>query len=90
MPQNQEKLRAILADLHAQLAEADQLNAEERAQLQAALDEIQTKLGEKKSPAHEPTLARRLGEQTRHFEESHPAIYGTLGSLIDVLGQMGI
>jgi hypothetical protein len=90
MPQNQEKLRAILADLHSQLAAADELDSNDRQQLEAALAEIQTKLAAKKVSTTEPTMAYKLGEQTRHFEESHPTIYGTIGSLIDVLGQMGI
>jgi hypothetical protein len=31
-----------------------------------------------------------LAEAARHFEESHPTLSGTLGSVIDTLGQMGI
>jgi uncharacterized protein involved in exopolysaccharide biosynthesis len=84
-----EKLKATLAALHTQLNQLDELDSATRDDLAAALAEIQTALNNKTSPTGKP-LMRRLGEAARHFEDSHPALATSIGSLIDTLGRSGI
>jgi uncharacterized protein involved in exopolysaccharide biosynthesis len=84
-----EKLKTTLAALHTQLSQLDELDSATRDDLAAALAEIQTALTNKTLPTGKP-LMRRLGEAARHFEDSHPALATSIGSLIDTLGRSGI
>jgi ABC-type transporter Mla subunit MlaD len=84
-----EKLKATLTVLHSQLSQIDELDSTTRDDLAEALAEIQTALNNKTSPTGKP-LMRRLGEAARHFEDSHPALATSIGSLIDTLGRSGI
>jgi Domain of unknown function (DUF4404) len=89
MPADAEKLKTTLDSLHAELADINQLDPVMRTQLLAALNEIQAALVNKSWP-REKTLMRRLGEAAREFEESHPTLSATIGSLIETLGRSGI
>ena len=89
MPSEQERLQATLNDLHQQLAGIQRLDPVQRAQLNAALQEIQAALAGKKSAGSESTM-RRLGEMARGFEDSHPALATTIGTLINTLANSGI
>ena len=89
MPTDPQRLRATLDELHRQLAEISDPDPAVKDQLIAALLEIQAAL-KGHAPAGEKSLMRRLGEAARHFEESHPALSGTISSLIDTLGRSGI
>ena len=89
MPADPEQLKATLEQLRRQLTEIDQLDPALRGQLHTALQDIQLALRNKTPPGGE-SIMRRLGEAARHFEDSHPAISGTIGSLIDTLGRSGI
>lgn len=89
MPADPEQLRTTLDELRRQLADIDQLDPALRGQLHSAMQEIQMALKNKTPPGGESVM-RRLGEAARHFEESHPTISGTIGSLIDTLGRSGI
>jgi hypothetical protein len=88
MSVDRERLKATLDELHQQLAQLDEVDPPLRNQLGATLHEIQTTL-HSESPA-EASLVDRLREAARDFEESHPALSGTIGSLIDTLGRTGI
>ncbi|MCC7083858.1 MAG: DUF4404 family protein [Pirellulales bacterium] len=83
-----ERLRATLEELRRGLTEVEQLDPALRSQLVAALHDIQSALAAKGSP--EESLMQRLRDAAQDFEESHPALAGNLGSLIDTLGRMGI
>jgi hypothetical protein len=82
-------LKSTLDDLHRQLSSLERLEPEERARLSETLAEIQTALANKKSPGSE-SLMRRLGEMAREFEDSHPTLSTSIGSLINTLGNSGI
>ena len=88
------ELSETLKQLHAQLADVESMDVEMRAKLHDALEEIQVALDSDQTPLHAPdehqSLLQRLGDAARHFEESHPALSGTVGSVIDALGRMGI
>jgi hypothetical protein len=83
-----DRLKATLDELHRQLAEVEQLDPGLRSQLSAALHDIQTTLAVK-GPAGESVM-QRLRDAAHDFEESHPALAGNIGSLIDTLGRTGI
>ena len=94
MPTEAEQLKQTLDQLQRQLSEIGELDAAQQQQLLGALAEIQSAVKSRtvptaKSPTNE-SLMRRLGEAARHFEESHPTLSATIGSLIDTLGRSGI
>ena len=90
---NVDSLRAKLAALHAQLELSGGDLPELRAQLLATVSEIERLLASGKltqSESSQTSIVSRLTEAARHFEESHPTLSGTVGSVIDALAQMGI
>ncbi len=87
-----EHLRRRLAELHAELERTDALDAESRAALEEVLGDIQGLLARSggarlREPA---SLADRLRETGRHFEQSHPTLTATLGRVVDALAALGI
>jgi len=88
---DREQLRETLDLLHRQLGEAEDVDAAAAAKLTGAIDDIVAVLDKKSDAPYEPSsLGERLGEATRHFEQSHPTLSGTIGRLADILAQMGI
>lgn len=83
-----QELEETLRQLHEHLSETRDLDAEEVAKLRAAVDEIESTLD--RSDVSSASLADRLREATRQFEESHPMLTGTVGRVADMLAQMGI
>lgn len=73
-------LKHTLSDLHAALAQASQLGPEDRAQLQAALEDIRRALG------HGDTLE---GAAVR-LEAGHPGVAGAIRAVLDALAKAGI
>lgn len=101
MTLNREKLQQTLDELHAQLDEAESVDAELAAQLRSAAADI-TRTLEKQSAEEAPEKAEEaasedstpspdmLEEAAVEFEQSHPTIAGTIRRVIDMLAQMGI
>lgn len=87
-----ENLRRRLADLHAELENVDALDADARAALEEVMRDIREVLArsEDAEPREEGSLADRLREAGRHFEESHPTLTATLGRVVDALSALGI
>jgi hypothetical protein len=87
-----ENLRRRLAELHAELENVDALDADARAALEHVMHDIQALLAraEDEGDGDAPSLADRLREAGRHFEESHPALTATLGRVVDALAALGI
>jgi hypothetical protein len=97
MSEKLERLRATLANLHAELAAADEDDPEVRALLTATLAELQAAVEQhgaalpQSLPREERTsILGRLQDAVQHYQDSHPAMAATIGSVIDVLGRMGI
>ena len=91
MSADRQKLIATLNDLREQLSRVDELDADVRERLEETLHDVEDLL-EKEPPrkvAH-LSIGERLSDAARHFEETHPTLSGTLGSVIDTLGRMGI
>lgn len=88
-----ENLRRRLAELHAELEKVDAVDAEARAALEEvmnAIREVLARAGGDEERPEEPSLAVRLREAGRHFEESHPTLTATLGRVVDALSALGI
>jgi hypothetical protein len=92
MPLDREKLQQTLAELHAQLDEAESLDSDLEAQLRAAAGQIERTLYKQPVPGSADTASTPeiLEDAAVQFEQSHPTIAGTVRRLIDVLAQMGI
>ena len=101
MAENQPPLQSTLADLQRQLTETRELTPELRASLAALVVDIQRTLSASaaggaatsalpvKAGQHD-SLVARLSEAAREFEDTHPTLSGTIGSIIDALAGMGI
>ena len=94
-----EKLRGTLAQLHEQLDAAKNAGPEIRALLRDTLADIERTLDS--TPPGQPTtrspvkpgqesIVERLTGAAREFEETHPTLAGTVGSVIDALTRIGI
>jgi uncharacterized protein DUF4404 len=97
-----EKLKATLAELHAELSAAGKVDPETRSLLREALAEIQDALSaaETSTPASiersaaggdgDDGLGQRLQTAAAKFEATHPTLAGLLKRLTDLLGAAGI
>ena len=92
-------LLETLGDLHRQLAAIRNVDPEARARLVEVLNDIQAVLDRETASmpqkavteeAVSGSVAGRLTEAARHFEEDHPTLAGTLANLVDALSRMGI
>lgn len=93
-----QNLRSTLSELHRQLEAARTVDPQAREMLRQVLADIDRVLAEmgEEPPAGEraqqtsESLIGRLADAARHFEESHPTLFGSIGSVIDALSRMGI
>jgi hypothetical protein len=94
MPENPERLRRTLSELHEELESSSAIDPELRAPLRAVLQDIQAALdrsdSDAESPKQEGSLAKRLQEMALEFETDHPTLAGTLNRLTHALSSMGI
>ena len=90
MPERINKLRLMVTELEAELAELSEFDEETRAVLEEAVQEIQEALHKQPEEIEHQTLSDRLREATEGFEASHPTLFGIVSRTIDALGQMGI
>ena len=87
-----EKLRAMVDEIQAQLARAEGLSARTRRSLEELVRDL-TELADR--PAGEPaddsaTLRNRLADAVRRLEASHPVLSTTLGNVVDTLAFFGL
>lgn len=88
-----DKLRAILDDLHQELAVAPSGDPAVRSMLSRSLAEISQKLsGHQGGPLvlSDDTGPEQLQAAAREFEAEHPKLAQTIESLVDALARMGI
>lgn len=91
MTEHHEKIRATVTELEAELRQLESVDAETRAVLKGALQEILEALQADETEGLEcGSVTDRLGQAAREFEGSHPTVSGIIGRLVDGLGQMGI
>jgi Domain of unknown function (DUF4404) len=93
MSSQHEKVAATLAELEAELAKLDELDADEKRKLTETLAELRGRLRDRtgSSSAEHATnsVARRLGLVAGRLESSHPTFSTNLAAFAGVLGQMG-
>jgi hypothetical protein len=92
MDEHSQRLRATIAELERELRSADVVDADTRAMLQEAVEEIQSALHSNTvAAASEPhTLGERLNQTAADFDVSHPTLAGLLRRVVDALSQIGI
>lgn len=105
MSELNEKIRATLAELHAELQDAESLDAEALALLSQTAGEIEAKLKAVTDSEADAIAARvvaegedteqgpleaRLADAARRFDETHPTVSGILGTLSNLLSRLGI
>ncbi len=85
------RLRQLIDQLRTQLAANSSVDVDLRTRLEQTLADAERALVEPagQTSAGEP-LRGRLNEAAIDFEVSHPALAGTVSSIIDALGRMGI
>ncbi len=81
-------LDSTLKDLHDQLANVEDLDADQIQMLKTALAEINDTLDQQ--DVSSATLAGSLQEATQQFSGTHPLLTNTIGRMADLLSQMGI
>lgn len=96
---SKEKIEELLRQLHNELAEADNVDAELSEKLRGTAAEIQTALQRQPSlpatideaPESESTgVIDQLRDAAERFEDSHPTLTNTVGRIADALSQLGI
>ncbi len=84
---SEESLRALVAGLRSELAQAHDLDAEAREVLHSLAQEVEAVL--QSPPAStgevEPSLRDRLADRVTELEVSHPELSRTVGNLVDTL-----
>lgn len=97
MPDKRERLLATLAELQRQLEQSNDVPEETRSLVQEALQEISSPEWQSDSTApnqvargESSTIGERLSNAAQEFEETHPALAGAVGSVVDALSRMGI
>jgi predicted nuclease with TOPRIM domain len=83
-----QKLEDAIQELQEQMANQQDLDADDIQQLRAALNEIHQTLDSK--DVNSATLGERFHEQMQSFQTSHPVLTDTAGRIADMLSQMGI
>jgi len=99
MPDELLHLRATLLELDRLLASGDSAS-ELRGLVARALadaDEVSAETarravssGSLQRERSSDSIVKRLGEAAQHFEDSHPTLFGSVGSVVDALSRMGI
>ena len=85
-------LQQTLRELHRELADARQLDPDDRALLEAAIGDIQQALEQTSVPEIGPAAAPgdALEGAAVRLEVGHPTLAGALRSLVDALAKAGI
>lgn len=84
---NQDRLRRILEQLHAELASTDAVDAPLRDRLRRLQRDVRDALATETPPA---SLRERLEDGVAHFEASHPTLASRLAEVIDTLALYGL
>lgn len=83
------ELQEQLITLREQLEQNPPLNGEERADLEALAQQIQSQI-ELESKTQDTSLADGVNLAVERFELEHPGIAGTLRNIVVTLGNIGI
>ena len=84
------ELQRQLASLHEALRGARQLDADERAALEAVVDDIQRVLDSSADEVPGAEHGDALESAAVRLEAGHPGLAGTIRSVLDALAKAGI
>jgi Domain of unknown function (DUF4404) len=84
---SEESLRALVATLRSELAQAHDLHADAREGLRGLARELEAVLqgGRPSAGVIETPLRDRLADRVRELEASHPRLSRTVGNIVDTL-----
>ncbi len=84
---SEESLKALVATLRSELAQAHDLDADAREVLQSLVRELEAALQRASagSGLMEQPLRDRLADWIRELEVSHPKLSSTVGDIVDTL-----
>jgi hypothetical protein len=85
-----ENLRETLARLHDELEGGEPVDAELRAELEHALQEIREVVDRTRPDEEASPLGERLETVALQFEQSHPLLAQAIGRVVNALAAMGI
>jgi seryl-tRNA synthetase len=85
----EEQLREELERLHEDLEQAPALDQETRDLLRLVMADIHKLLGRdtRASEEEHASIAGRLQNATRRFEDSHPGLTAGVGKILDLMGR---
>lgn len=81
-------LRELLAELHQELADTENVTDEQAAELRTAMDEIHVVL--RRREKHTGSLEETFRNAASRLEQSHPRLTHAVGRVADALAQIGI
>lgn len=89
------KLKATVDQLHDKLGSMENVDEEVRHLLQGAVEDLHQILDPSKEPSSDrgdqhASIAKRLSEASLHYEGRHPDLSNILGSMVDILSNMGV
>ena len=89
---DKQRLLQTLAELRAEIAQADCVEPETVAQLESAMHDLQNELDKRgvKQPADIEPASSGLKDALLKFESEHPELSVTVGKVADALAAMGI
>lgn len=86
-----DKLRQLVASLHEELSQADELDDEARQRLQELGGDIERLVSREESPAaHRDTALEQVEEAAVRFQAQHPRLASILEEIMDSLTRLGI
>src|SRR5262249_59634773 len=86
----QQRLRQMLEQLHAELQQSHGLDDRSRERLASALSDIEDLLKRAETGKPPESIVERLHEAIGVFEQTHPTLTAAIGRVADTLANMGI
>jgi len=86
----QQRLRQMLEQLHAELQRSHGLDDRSRERLDSALSDIEDLLSRAEAGKPPESIMERLREAIGVFEQTHPTLTAAIGRLADTLANIGI
>lgn len=83
-----EKLDALLQQVHAELQKVEQVDAEKLKLLQTLEQDVQALL--KKTEVETPSILERIQDAVDQFEVEHPTLTALLSEVSTILSNAGI
>ena len=89
---DKQQLLSALESLHAELADADQIDTETRERLETVTGDVQRLLGQDAEPSREEVepLSDSLQDMVLRFEADHPSLTSLLNRIASGLSNLGI